>query len=167
MCIRDRRVASETQADVATRGAASLQQLEALEAAEAAKQLAAERQITAVVEQEAIDRKTFYSRGGRTRAETNAAERERRAGVRADQVDYVKDLEDQYGPQVVKEAKVRRKAEFPDFRPVSYTHLDVYKRQQLFFATRLGSDHSKRYFQSREEVDSCQGPDVYKRQPLG
>jgi hypothetical protein len=118
------RVASETQADVATRGAASLQQLEALEAAEAAKQLAAERQITAVVEQEAIDRKTFYSRGGRTRAETNAAERERRAGVRADQGDYVKDLEDQYGPQVVKEAKVRRKAEFPDFRQGLQQQLD-------------------------------------------
>lgn len=118
------RVASETQADVAAQGAASLQQLQALEAAEAAKQLAAERQITAVAEQEVIDRKTFYSRGGRTRAETNAAERERRAGVRADQVAYVKDLEDQYGPQVVKEAKVRRKAEFPDFRQGLQQQLD-------------------------------------------
>jgi len=118
------RVASETQADVAAQGAASLQQLQALEAAEVAKQLAAERQITAVAEQEVIDRKTFYSRGGRTRAETNAAERERRAGVRADQVAYVKDLEDQYGPEIVKEAKVRRKAEFPDFRQGLQQQLD-------------------------------------------
>lgn len=40
--------------------------------------------------------------------------------------------------------------------------IEEFRRQQLFFATRLGSDHSKRYFQSREEVDSCQGP-VYNK----
>jgi len=40
--------------------------------------------------------------------------------------------------------------------------IDEFRKQQLFFATRLGSDHSVRYFRSREEVDQCQTP-VYNK----
>ena len=84
------------------------------------------------------------------------------------------------GDSAMGAVKLSRDAEYQGIMPVSYTHLDVYKRQQLdgggadlrsgqlpegpFWSGAAGQGHHTSQRQ-KEKGSSFHGEDVYKRQP--